>query len=79
MHHFEKVFQCFPKGIQQQIHQMDPWSKQNIEEIRVYKGKEVYLFAGGKRIPLSGRMEGSDIHNLLNHLMKYSYYAYEED
>lgn len=79
MNHFEKVFQCFPRSIQQQVASLDPWSRDAIEEIRVYNGKEVQLFAGGRRISLKGRVEGSDIHNLLNNLMKFSYYAYEED
>ena len=79
MNHFEKVFQCFPPKIQHQLNNLDQWTKEAIEEVRVYKGREIQVFSGGKRISLSGRMEGSDINNLLNNLMKFSYYAYEED
>lgn len=79
MNHFEKVFQCFPQNVQRQIDGLDRYTREAIEEIRVYKGKEIQLFAAGKQLALSGRVEGNDINNLLNNLMKFSYYAYEED
>lgn len=79
MNHFEKVFQCFPMKIRQQIESMDSFTKESIEEVRVYRGKEIQVFAGGKKLKLSGRIEGGDINNLLNNLMKFSYYAYEDD
>ncbi len=79
MNHFEKVFQCFPPSIQCQINSMDRYTREAIEEVRVYKGKEIQVFAAGKRLSLSGKIEGNDISNLLNNLMKFSYYAYEDD
>ena len=79
MNHFEQVFSCFPSGIQQQIRAMDPYTRQHLQEIRVYKGREVQVFADNKRIQLSGKIKGSDMHHILNNLMKFSYYAYEED
>ncbi len=79
MNHFDKVFLCFPQQIQEQIRNLDLWSRNNIEEIRVYKGKAVQLYTAGRRISLKGRIEGHDMTNLLNHLMKFSYHSYEED
>lgn len=79
MNHFEKVFQCFPQSIQRQFDGLDRRTKENLEEIRVYKGREVQVFAEGQRTALLGKIDGGDIHNLLNNLMKFSYYAYEED
>lgn len=79
MNHFEQVFSCFPVPIQKQINTLDPYTRQNLEEIRIYKNKEVQVFAAGRRIQLTGRIGGSDINNILNNLMKFSYYAYEED
>lgn len=79
MNHFEKVFQCFPKSVREEILALSPETRQNIEEIRVYRGKEVQLFADGKRISLTGKTSSQDVNNLLNNLMKFSYYAYEED
>lgn len=79
MNHFEQVFSCFPQAIQRQIHHLDPWTKQNLEELRVYKNKDVQIIAAGKQISLVGKITGSDINNILNNLIKFSYYAYEED
>lgn len=79
MNHFEKVFQCFPEGVQRQIRLLPDDARRAVEEIRVYRGKEVQLFSGGKRISLSGKISGAEISSFLNHLMKFSYYAYEED
>ena len=79
MNHFEKVFQCFPAEIRRQIEHLPKETRDSIEEVRVYRGREVQVFAGGKRISLTGRTEGQDISSLLNNLMKFSYYAYEED
>lgn len=79
MNHFEKVFQCFPPQVKAQLDNLRRDIGCEIEEIRVYKGKEVQIFAGGNRLALKGIIEGSDLNNLLNNLMKYSYYAYEED
>ena len=79
MNHLEQVFACFPAGIQQQIQSMDPYTRQHLQEIRVYKGREVQVFADNKRIQLSGKIQGDTISQILNNLMKFSYYAYEED
>jgi len=79
MNHLEQVFSCFPQVIQNQINTLDPFTKQHMEEIRIYRQKEVQLFAAGRHIQLNGRISGIDINNILNNLMKFSYYAYEED
>lgn len=79
MNHFEKVFQCFPEKVREEIGKLPAKTRESIEEIRVYRGREVQIFADGKRISLTGRTSGRDINNLLNNLMKFSYYAYEED
>ena len=79
MNHFEQVFACFPPAVQQQIRSMDPYTRQHLQEIRVYKGREVQVFADNKRIQLSGKIQGDTISQILNNLMKFSYYAYEED
>lgn len=79
MKHFEQVFACFPQVIQQQIQSMAPYTRQHLQEIRVYKNREVQVFADNKRIQLQGSLKGNDISSILNSLMKFSYYAYEED
>jgi len=79
MNHFEKVFQCFPQEIQRQISSLTDCGKNSIEEIRVYRGRPVQVFAGGKRYSLQGLIGSGDIQAILNNLMKFSYYAYEED
>ncbi len=79
MKHFEKVFKCFPVSVQNQIERLNSDLVNSIEEVRIYNGKEIQVFAKGQRISLKGKIEGSDMQNLLNNLMKFSYYAYEED
>ena len=79
MHDFERIFQCFPTGITHQIQTLNPWTKRDIEEIRVYKNKEMQIFAAGKRISLQDRVQGNDMIQILNNLMRFSYHTYEED
>lgn len=79
MNHFEKVFRCFPLSVQQQIEGLPEEIRNTVEEIRVYRGKPVQIFAGGRRFELCADIESGEIHGLLNNLMKFSYYAYEED
>lgn len=79
MNHFEKVFQCFPPDIQRQIQTLDRTMREGIEEVRVYRGRQVWLLCRGRHIRLNGCIDGSDITNILNNLLKFSYYAYEDD
>lgn len=79
MNHFEKVFQCFPIEVQRQIGGLAPEIQEEINEIRVYRGKPVQLYAGKNQYSLKGSITGGQIHSLLNNLMKFSYYAYEDD
>lgn len=79
MNHFEKVFQCFPAEVRQHMEKLPQSDRNSIEEIRVYRGREVQVFAKGRRHQLPGKIDDGDIHGILNNLMKFSYYAYEED
>lgn len=79
MNHFEKVFQCFPDELQNQLDTLERSVRDAIEEIRIYKGKGVVLSTGGRKIRLRGNLGGTEMNNLLSNLMKFSYYAYEED
>ena len=79
MNHFEKVFQCFPVEVQRQIGGLASEIQEEINEIRVYRGKPVQLYAGKNQYLLKGYITGGQIHSLLNNLMKFSYYAYEDD
>ena len=79
MNHFEKVFRRFPLSVQRQIEGLPEEIRNTVEEIRVYRGKPVQIFAGGRRFELCADIESGEIHGLLNNLMKFSYYAYEED
>lgn len=80
MNHFEKVFRCFPQEIRIELSNLPQDVTDFIEEIRIYRNRRVQVFAGGRYFPIgNSQITGTDIHNLLNNLMKYSYYAYEED
>ena len=79
MNQFDNVMGCFPMPIQMQMDNLDDEIRGQIEEIRVYKGKKVRLITGKGEIALKGVLEGGDLTAILNNLMKFSYYAYEED
>ncbi len=79
MEHFDKVIQCLPEPIKVQICNLDRDTIRKIEEIRVYRGKNIRLYTNEKDIVLKGVVDGQTINNLLNNLMKYSYHSYEED
>ena len=74
MNHFEKVFQCFPDELQNQLDTLERSVRDAIEEIRIYKGKGVVLSTGGRKIRLRGNLGGTEMNNLLRNLKKYSYY-----
>lgn len=79
INHFEKVISCLPPDIRKEIHNFDNEILSSLEEIRIYKGRPVVLFASGKRLELKAVTHGEVISSILNNLMKFSYYAYEED
>lgn len=79
MSHFERMLQCFLPEIQKELNQMESGLIHDLEEIRIYKNHNVQLFAGGNRIVLQKKINGTEINQILNHLMQFSYHAFEED
>ena len=79
MNNFENVFTCLPPAIHKEIEAMDSWCRVHIEEIRLYNDKPVQVIAGGRKITLTSKVEGNEIKQILNYLMKFSYHAFEED
>ncbi|MEG0923512.1 MAG: stage III sporulation protein AA [Anaerovoracaceae bacterium] len=79
MEQLDKVIQCFPTSTQGQIANLNKSVRDSIEEIRIYRGKNIHLLSNGSDIILKGIVDGAVINNILNNLMKYSYHSYEED
>lgn len=79
MNHFEKILACFSLEIQKEIAELQKNSALTVEEIRVYREKGIFVYGSGKKIKLEGNPGARDIVGLLNSLLKFSYYAYEED
>lgn len=79
MNHFEKVFQCFPSDIRQQMDSLPADVRDAVEEVRVYRGGQVRLLSEGRWFALQGIVSAGHLSGILNSLMKFSYYAYEED
>lgn len=77
--HFEKVIGCLPPEIKRQLDEQPPDVLESLEEIRIYKQRPAQIFAAGRRIQLNGLTAAESINSILNSLMKFSYYAYEED
>ena len=79
MNYFDQILQCLPNHIRWQLQGLDEQTKSEIEEIRIYCGKVVQVIGRRKKFSLTGIMTAVELNTILNQLMQYSYYAYEED
>lgn len=79
MDQFQYVLRCFPMEIQSQIYTLDDVLMKNLEEIRVYKNKQVQIFFKGRHMQLKGIVHGNEMEQILQRLLQFSYYAFEED
>ena len=77
--HLEKIIGCLPPDIRRQLEEQPREILESLEEIRIYKERPAQIFAAGRRIQLDGFTSHDSINSILNSLMKFSYYAYEED
>lgn len=77
--HLEKIIGCLPPDIRRQLEEQPREILESLEEIRIYKERPAQIFAAGRRIQLDGFTAHDSINSILNSLMKFSYYAYEED
>lgn len=79
MEYLDQVLPCLPSHIRCQLQGLDKQIIEEIEEIRIYCGKQTQVIAGHKTISLTEKVSPVEINDILNQLMQYSYYAYEED
>ena len=70
-----------PESMQQRIRNIPEHTLRQLEEIRIRTGTDTRLIGGGREINLHDREEISAevLDEILNRLLEYSYYAYEEE
>lgn len=70
-----------PESMQQRIRNIPQHALRRLEEIRIRTGTDTRLIGGGREINLHDREEISAevLDEILNRLLEYSYYAYEEE
>lgn len=83
MNNLDKILCKLPVGISEQIKNLPPHIKKNLEEIRIRTGHDIVLYASGKEYALESRKDNIIdqyiINNIFNTLLNYSVYAYQEE
>jgi stage III sporulation protein AA len=75
----ETVLSFLPKTIKEQLEQIPPIQKFEIEEIRIRTNRPIEVTMGGKTIFLPYLVNAEDANQLLNKISHHSIYALEEE
>ena len=76
---FKKICARLPATIRSQLEQLPASTVCNIEEIRLRCGQNIKLHTNAGEKTVLYEVNASELMSTLNSLIKYSYYAYEED
>lgn len=79
MNNFEEILLRLPLSIASELSTMPKEVIKHVEEIRLRCGQNPVITYGRQERRLSTTIKKEDLQNILNSLIKYSYYAYEED
>lgn len=79
MNTFREILGRLPSSISQELEILPDTDLRHLEEIRLRCGQRVTLRFTGKEKSLIRIVTKEDLQKILNNLIKYSYYAYEED
>lgn len=83
MNNLEQILKKLPQHIRMPILELPESIRTSLEEIRLKAGHDIRILAGGQEIlvTLKGNepMSREDLDAILNNLLDYSYYAYEEE
>lgn len=77
----EHIFSKLPDAMQRSIKKLPSYVTDNFEEIRIKAGFDTLIISGGKEISLKDEDEiyPDTLEDILNRLLDYSYYAYEDE
>lgn len=77
----QRIIVKLPESMQEKIENMPESIINNFEEIRIGSGKDTIIISQGHEINLNdkGRITPDILEEILNRLLNYSYYAYEEE
>ncbi len=77
----KKIIKKLPQGLREKIEGLPTGVTDNLEEIRVKAGADSLIISEGREINLHDREESTPeaLEEILNRLLDYSYYAYEEE
>lgn len=76
---FRKICMRLPAAIRSQLEQLPAETICSIEEIRLRCGQNIMLLAENGEKTILYKVNASELTSTLNSLIRYSYYAYEED
>jgi len=79
MNTFREILNRLPSSICQELEMLPPMELKDLEEIRLRCGQRIALRCAGRERSLVRIVGKEDLQKILNNLIKYSYYAYEED
>ena len=83
MNSLDKILAKLPIEISEQIRNLPPHMKKNLEEIRIRIGHDIVLFASGREYALENKngikIDNYIINNIFNSLLNFSAYAYQEE
>lgn len=79
MNTFQEITAKMPREIEAQLKQLPESVVREVEEIRLRCGQHICLRCGMRERYIEHLITAEDLHDTLNHLIQYSYYAYETD
>lgn len=79
MNNFREILSRLPAAVGQELSALPPSLTDKIEEIRMRCGHSVRVHYGNGERSLARVVTKEDLQKTLNNLIKFSYYAYEED
>lgn len=77
----EKIIDKLPEHLQQKICRLPEETLEQLEEIRIKAGQDTFLISGGRELSMHdrSRITPEVMEEILNRLLDYSYYAYEDE
>ena len=76
---FREILSRLPSSMCRELEMLPDADIKDLEEIRLRCGQRVLLRCAGREKSLTQLTSKEDLQKILNNLIKYSYYAYEED
>lgn len=75
----DEILNRLPEGISHEIKRLPADALESLEEIRMKAGQPIRVFTKGREYLIQMEIHFELLNNILNHILQYSYYAYEEE